>query len=118
MKKMTFMILGLFITLASTNTSAAELERFSAPKNTTATLDDGDACSTASFLLNNEDYDQAKLVLDSMFAEGEACAQFYLGKMYVDGTGVKQNGSKGLDMINSAAKKGYAPANAYKTSNH
>lgn len=48
-----------------------------------------------------------------MASQGNANAQFLLGKMYYQGSGVEQNNNKAFELFMQAAKQGHVTAEAY-----
>jgi len=71
-----------------------------------------DTCSLTKTLYEAGEYKRA-YNLAKTHANNDACAEFYLGLMYLNGDGVKANTEKGHSLIESAAKKGYQPAIDY-----
>ena len=101
--------IGLFSTSVFADAPVIEItpEKFpQSPVHSQANQAD-DACGTVRFLLKDKQYDQAVLVLESLIKDGESCAEYQLGRMYVDGLGVARNREKGTALINSAEQKGY-----------
>ena len=65
-------------------------------------LDDGIAA------LGRSDYSQALDLLAPLAAEGNAAAEFYLGKMYAGGLGVTVNFVKAATLFQAGVDKGFA----------
>ena len=60
--------------------------------------------------LNREDYAEAVKYLNEAAKEGEATAQFELGRMYAAGRGVKPNPKRAYDLLRAAADQGVEEA--------
>lgn len=68
-----------------------------------------DTCSLTKTLYDSGKFKRA-YNLAKTHASNDACAEYYLGLMYLDGKGIKANTDKGNLLIQSAAKKGYQAA--------
>ena len=55
-------------------------------------------------------YDQARSILQPLAAQGDECAQYQLGEMYMQGHGVPQDQAKALVYFKQAAAKGNGKA--------
>ena len=69
-----------------------------------------DGCSLAKTLYDSGKYKRAFNLAKTYANYNNACAEFYLGLMYLHGEGVKADSKQGIKYIKSAAKKGYQPA--------
>jgi TPR repeat protein len=58
----------------------------------------------AAFFAGN--YAQAMTILQPLAAKGDACAQYQLGEMYMQGKGVPADKAKALDLFKKAAAQG------------
>ncbi|MGB8077349.1 MAG: tetratricopeptide repeat protein, partial [Gallionella sp.] len=58
------------------------------------------------------DYAAALKEFQPLAEQGSAQAQYYLGTLYLNGTGVAQNNAEAVKWITRAAEQGYAPAQA------
>jgi TPR repeat protein len=58
----------------------------------------------AAFAAGN--YAKAMTVLQPLVAKGDACAQYQLGEMYMQGKGVPEDKAKALDLFKKAAAQG------------
>src|SRR5215212_5264556 len=67
-----------------------------------SSLDDGVAA------LGRSDYSQALDLFTPLAAEGNAAAEFYLGKMYAGGLGVTVNFIKAAALFQAGVDKGFA----------
>jgi len=56
------------------------------------------------------DHERALKLLQPLAQQGHAGAQFYLGNMYANGTGVKKDINKAMQWFHKAAEQGYATA--------
>lgn len=72
-----------------------------------------DSCSLTKTLYDAGKYKSAFKLAKTNVTYNDACAEFYLGLMYLNGEGVKGHTDKGNSLIQSAAKKGYQPAIDY-----
>lgn len=70
-------------------------------------------CSLTKSLYDSGKYSRALKLAKTYANYGDACAEFYLGLMYLTGNGVTANSEKGDAYIQSAAKKGFQPAINY-----
>ncbi len=69
-----------------------------------------DPIEDAKTAIKNQDYKKAFELLAPLADQDNPEAQTMLGAMYVNGQGVEADGTKGLEMITAAAKKGFEPA--------
>jgi len=69
-----------------------------------------DNCGLTKALYDSGKYQRAFKLAKTNANYNEACAEYYLGLMYLNGDGVKGDTDKGNSLIQSAAKKGYQPA--------
>lgn len=58
----------------------------------------------AAFAAGN--YAKAMTVLQPLVAKGDACAQYQLGEMYMQGKGVPEDKAKALELFKKAAAQG------------
>ena len=58
----------------------------------------------AAFAAGN--YAKAMTVLQPLVTKGDACAQYHLGEMYMQGKGVPEDKAKALDLFKKAAAQG------------
>ena len=58
----------------------------------------------AAFAVGN--YAKAMTVLQPLVAKGDACAQYQLGEMYMQGKGVPEDKAKALELFKKAAAQG------------
>jgi hypothetical protein len=58
----------------------------------------------AAFFAGN--YAKAMAILQPLAAKGDACAQYQLGEMYMQGKGVPADKAKALDLFKKAAAQG------------
>ena len=72
-----------------------------------------DGCSLTKTLYDSGKFKRAYKLAKTYVNYNNACAEFYLGLMYINGKGVKSDGKKGYKYIRSSAKKGYQPAIDY-----
>lgn len=68
-----------------------------------------DTCSLTKTLYDSGKFKRA-YNLAKTHASNDACAEYYLGLMYLKGEGVKANTDKGMNLIHSSANKKYQPA--------
>lgn len=69
-----------------------------------------DGCSLTKTLYDSGKFTRAYKLAKTYVNYDNACAEFYLGLMYLNGQGVKADTAKGEAYIQSAAKKGFQPA--------
>ncbi len=67
-------------------------------------------CSLIKAVYESGKYKRAFKLAKTHATYNNACAEYYVGLMYIQGNGVATNGKKGTEYIRSAAKKGYQPA--------
>jgi len=72
-----------------------------------------DSCSLTKALYDSGKYQRAFKLAKTNANYNDACAEFYLGLMYLNGEGIKGNTDKGNSLLQSAEKKGYQPAIDY-----
>lgn len=80
-----------------------------------------DNCDQGAYFYKKGQYRSARTVLAPLIKKGEACAEYYMGRIYKEGAGVKQNKKnrkKGLSLIKSAEKKGYPAAIKFMSEYH
>lgn len=70
-------------------------------------------CTHSKSLYESGKYERAFKIASTYAKYGDACAEYYLGLMYLGGKGVTADGQKGDKYLLSAAKKGYQPAIDY-----
>lgn len=69
-----------------------------------------DNCSLTKTLYETGKFKRAYNLAKTHAKFKDACAEYYLGLMYLNGEGVRANTDKGMSLIHSAAKKKYQPA--------
>lgn len=62
----------------------------------------------AAFVAGN--YAKATSILQPLVAKGDACAQYQLGEMYMQGKGVPEDKAKALELFKKSAAQGNAKA--------
>ena len=99
MKKMTYAIMGSLLFLSASAVFA-------------------DSCDQAAYFYKKGQYRSAITIISPLLKKGEACAEYYMGKMYYEGYGVKPNEKKALKLIRKAEAKGYPLAKSFMNSYH
>ncbi len=69
-----------------------------------------DSCSLTKTFYDSGKYQKAFKHAKTYARYNNACAQYYLGLMYLNGQGVTANVEKGNKLIEQAAKQGFQPA--------
>lgn len=73
-------------------------------------------CQSGKFFFDKREYRNAYTIFSAAAEKGDACSKFYLGQMYYDGLGLKQNKKKGFELIQEAKDAGFGPAVQYLSS--
>jgi len=73
-------------------------------------------CSLTKSLYDSGKYSRALTIARTYAKYKDACAEYYLGLMYLGGKGVTADGPKGNEYISRSAKQGYQPAIDYLAS--
>lgn len=74
-----------------------------------------DNCDQAAYFYKKGHYRSARTVLEPLLKKGEACAEYYMGRIYGRNVKTKQ---KGISLIESASTKGYPAAKEFMASYH
>lgn len=72
-----------------------------------------DTCSLTKTLYDTGKFKRAYNLAKTHAKYKDACAEYYLALMYINGEGVRGNTESGVSLMQSAAKKGYQPAIDY-----
>ena len=80
-------VMGIMAWLAATSALAADCK-------------DGEAAYFAG------NYAKAMTILQPLASSGDACAQYQLGEMYMQGRGVPEDKARALDLFRKAAAQG------------
>lgn len=64
-------------------------------------------CDPGVFAFKRQQYTSARFILEPLAKKGDACAQYYMGLLYISGHGVKEDKAKGLELIMKADEAGY-----------
>ena len=81
-----------------------------ATKPATAEAGTGQALATALELLNNGDHEAAVRAFKPLAETGNAVAQYYLGKAYLEGRGIMANSRKGIRWLLASSRSGNVEA--------
>lgn len=74
-----------------------------------------DSCEQAAYYYEKGQFKSARYILNPMVKKGEMCAEFYLGRIYMNND---KTFKKGVSLIESASKKGYPAAKDFMNSFH
>lgn len=72
----------------------------------TATSVHAEDCKAGMAAFEAENFAKALAILQPLAAKGDDCAQYQLGEMYLQGTGVQVDKAKALTLFKQAAAKG------------
>jgi TPR repeat protein len=70
----------------------------------------GQDCKEGEAALVAGNYVKATSILQPLVATGDACAQYQLGEMYMQGKGVPEDKAKALELFKKSAAQGNAKA--------
>ena len=66
----------------------------------------GQECKEGQAAFAAGNYAKALTILQPLVGKGDACAQYQLGEMYMQGKGVPEDKAKALDLFKKAAAQG------------
>ncbi len=87
MKKLIFSIFSLSLLITSTGVHAGN-------------------CEEAAYYYKNKKYSLVKSLVWADALKGNACAEYYMGLLYLEGKAVKRDKKKGFNYIKQASMKG------------
>jgi uncharacterized protein len=66
----------------------------------------GQDCKEGEAAFTAGNYAKAMTIFQPLATRGDACAQYHLGEMYMQGKGVTEDKAKALDLFKKAAAQG------------